>query len=351
MKQIFKQWVERYFSNYEASLLLIWLLSIILIVIIGGRVLAPVITSLIIAYLMQGVVNFLVRKKIPHKISVYIVFSFFMAILFAGIFFIIPIIWKQFCNLITSLPSMLSKADNAIISISAKHPFLLRHDVSSIITNIKEELASYGQYYIATSYTKILELVHILVYCTLVPFLVFFFLRDKYAFLKLIKSILPRRHGLIMQVATEMNNQIASYIRGKGVEILVVSIVTYAVFLFFGLNYAELLAIIVGLSVLIPIVGVLVVSIPVILVALLQWGLSEQFLAVSIAFSVIQVLDANILVPVLFSDAVGLHPVTIIISVLVFGSVWGVLGVFFAIPLATLLKAVVNAWPVENKDQ
>jgi putative permease len=349
MQNLFKHWIKQYFSNYEASLLLIWLLSIVFIVIVGGRVLAPVITSLIIAYLMQGMVNFLVNRKVAHKISVYIVFSFFMAILFAGIFFIIPIIWKQLGNLINSLPRMLNKVDGAIALVSNKYPFLLRNDVSSFINSMKEELASYSQYYIATSYTKILELMHILVYCILVPFLVFFFLRDKDMFLGLIKSTLPNQRRLIMQVASEMNRQIANYIRGKGIEILVAGLVTYVVFLFFGLNYAELLAILVGLSVLIPIVGVLVVSIPVILVALFQWGGTEQFLALTIAFAVIQILDGNVLVPVLFSDAVGLHPVIIIISVLIFGSIWGVLGVFFAIPLATLLKAVINAWPVNNE--
>jgi putative permease len=349
MQHLFKHWIKQYFSNYEASLLLIWLLSIVFIVIVGGSVLAPVITSLIIAYLMQGMVNFLVNRKIAHKLAVYIVFSFFMTILFAGIFFIIPMIWKQLGNLINALPRMLNKVDGAITLVSNKYPFLLRNDVSSFMNNIKEELASYSQYYIAASYTKILELMHILVYCILVPFLVFFFLRDKDMFLDLVKSMLPSQRRLIMQVASEMNCQIANYIRGKGIEILVAGIVTYVVFLFFGLNYAELLAILVGFSVLIPIVGVLVVSIPVILVALFQWGGTEQFLALAIAFAVIQILDGNVLVPILFSDAVGLHPVIIIISVLIFGSIWGVIGVFFAIPLATLLKAVINAWPVENE--
>ena len=60
---------------------------------------------------------------------------------------------------------------------------------------------------------------------------------------------------------------------------------------------------------------------------------------------IIQALDGNVLVPLLFSEAVNLHPVSIIIAVLVFGSVWGFWGVFFAIPLATLIKAILNAWP------
>lgn len=62
-------------------------------------------------------------------------------------------------------------------------------------------------------------------------------------------------------------------------------------------------------------------------------------------YSVIQALDGNVLVPLLFSEAVNLHPIAIILSVLVFGGLWGFWGVFFAIPLATLVKALYNAWP------
>jgi putative permease len=67
-----------------------------------------------------------------------------------------------------------------------------------------------------------------------------------------------------------------------------------------------------------------------------------------IAYLVIQALDANVLVPLLFSEVVNMHPVAIIVSVLVFGGLWGVWGVFFAIPLATLVQAVIKAWPREQ---
>ena len=66
------------------------------------------------------------------------------------------------------------------------------------------------------------------------------------------------------------------------------------------------------------------------------------------AYLVIQALDGNVLVPLLFSEAVDPHPIAIIVAVLVFGGVWGVWGIFFAIPLATLVKAVYNVWPREG---
>jgi putative permease len=122
-------------------------------------------------------------------------------------------------------------------------------------------------------------------------------------------------------------------------------VISYVVFLVLGLNYAALLALLVGLSVLIPYIGATAVTVPVLLVGYVQWGYSGEFFWLFVAYGFIQFLDANLLVPLLFSEVVNLHPVAIIISVLFFGGIWGFWGVFFAIPLATMVKAVYSAWP------
>ena len=74
-------------------------------------------------------------------------------------------------------------------------------------------------------------------------------------------------------------------------------------------------------------------------------GLGGRVFHALYVYSVIQGLDGNVLVPLLFSEAVNMHPVAIIVAVLVFGGLWGIWGVFFAIPLATLVKAIIYAWP------
>jgi putative permease len=104
----------------------------------------------------------------------------------------------------------------------------------------------------------------------------------------------------------------------------------------------------VGISVLVPFIGAAVVTIPVFLVAVIQFGWSWDLAWVMAAYGIIQALDGNVLVPLLFSEAVDLHPITIIVAVLAFGGLWGIWGVFFAIPLATLVKAIFNAWPRER---
>lgn len=184
-----------------------------------------------------------------------------------------------------------------------------------------------------------------MVYLILVPLMVFFMLKDKQVLMGGLRRFLPRNRTLVNRVWVEMNNQIINYIRGKVIEILIVGVATYIPFALMGLRYSALLAVAVGFSVLIPYIGAAVVTVPVAMVALFQWGLTPEFAWLMVAYLVIQALDGNLLVPVLFSEAVNLHPVAIIIAVLVFGGLWGFWGVFFAIPLATLVKAVLNVWP------
>jgi putative permease len=113
-----------------------------------------------------------------------------------------------------------------------------------------------------------------------------------------------------------------------------------------------LLALFVGLSVLVPYIGATFMYLPVAMIAYFQWGWGSEFAWTIAAYTIIQILDGNLLVPILFSEVVNLHPVAIIVAVLVFGGMWGIWGLFFAIPLATLVQAVLKAWfkrPSNNK--
>jgi putative permease len=158
-------------------------------------------------------------------------------------------------------------------------------------------------------------------------------------------GFLPKERRLAMQVWHQMNEQIGNYVRGKFLEILIVGAVAYVVFTLMGLSYAALLGVLVGLSVIVPYIGAIAVTVPVAMVGYFQWGWSSEFAWLVVVYTVIQVVDGNVLVPLIFSEVVNLHFVAIILALLVFGDLWGFWGVFFAIPLATLVQAVITAWP------
>ncbi|HEC05377.1 MAG TPA: AI-2E family transporter, partial [Thiolapillus brandeum] len=132
---------------------------------------------------------------------------------------------------------------------------------------------------------------------------------------------------------------------GKFWEIIIIWSASYVTFTLLGLQYAMLLGVLVGLSVIIPYIGATVVTFPVLAVGWFQWGWTADFGWLALAYFIIQGLDGNVLVPLLFSEVVSLHPIAIIVAILVFGGFWGFWGVFFAIPLATLVNAVIQAWP------
>jgi putative permease len=217
--------------------------------------------------------------------------------------------------------------------------------VLQAIEAARGEIGKFGQWALTFSLSSLPLLVNIMIYFVLVPILVFFFLKDREMIGRWVSGYLPRERTLLTRVAQDMNRQIANYIRGKVIEIFICGVATYIAFVALGLNYAALLALLVGLSVVVPYVGAVVVTVPVTLIALFQWGWGDQFIYLMVVYGIIQTLDGNVLVPLLFSEAVSLHPVAIICAVLLFGGLWGFWGVFFAIPLATLFKAVLDAWP------
>ena len=161
---------------------------------------------------------------------------------------------------------------------------------------------------------------------------------------------MPKRRRLLDEVYSEMKHQLGRYVQGKFLEVIIVWISAYVGFLIFDLKYAILLSFCVGLSSIIPYIGMVLVTIPVIFVGLLQWGLGSHFMYMFLVYLIIQALDGSVLVPILFAGAVNLHPVAIIAAILFFGGIWGFWGLFFAIPLATLVRAICSAWYTHYQD-
>ncbi len=346
MLKVFKGWMERYFSDEEALIFLILLVSSFAIIIGFSKVLAPVFISVILAYLLQGGMHYCKAKGLGNLTSTLIMFTLFVGGFLSILLVVIPATISQAGQLFYELPNMLGEGQDLLMLLPERYPDLITVvQVQGWMNQAAEELASLGQWILSFSLHSIPGAITILIYLVLVPILVFFFLKDGHQITHFFLSFLPKDRKLMNTIWAEMEVQIANYIRGKVVEILIVGGVTYIGFIIFDLQYAELLAILVGLSVLIPYIGAAVVTVPVAIIAYFQFGYTETLFYCLLVYGIIQALDGNVLVPLLFSEVVNLHPVAIIVAVLGFGGIWGFWGVFFAIPLATLFKAVLTAWP------
>ncbi len=350
LTEILLKWVRRIFPTPQAIALTLLLVVGFMGVIILADMLMPVFAALVIAYLLEGMVEALERKKLPRLAAVVVVFAAFMALLLFTFIALLPLLYQQLAQLMQQLPAMVTHGLALLNRLPELYPNFISHEqINEMIAAVRQQLLNMGQSLVTYSYSSLVNIISIIVYVILVPLLVFFFLKDKESIVAWFKQFLPKDIHLTAQVWQNVDAQIGNYIRGKVIEILIIFGASYLTFSLLHVNYALLLAVIVGLSVIIPYIGATVVTFPVLIVGYFQWGMSEPFWYVTIAYFIIQAIDGMLLVPLLFSEVVNLHPVAIIVAILFFGGLWGFWGVFFAIPLATLVEAVLSAWPRGNR--
>lgn len=349
--EVISTWVNQYFSNEEA-IYLIALVTITLVVLATlGGVLAPVLTGLVFAFLLQGLVKWLEKAKMPRIVAVYMSFLLFVGAILAFLLMMLPLLWQQMQGLVSLLPTAIARLREGVAELSSRFPeYVTQEQISALLDQGARELGNLSGTVLETAFTQVFSLLGLVLYLVLVPISIFFFLKDKDQLLDWVGSLLPSNRPLMTAVGKEMNLQLGNYVRGKFIEILMVGAASFISFMVLGLNYAALLGVLVGLSVLIPFVGAAVVTLPVFVVAVIQFGWTWDLGLLMIVYGVIQFIDGNVLVPLLFSEVVDLHPITIIVAVLAFGGLWGVWGVFFAIPLATLVKAIYKAWPRQHSE-
>jgi putative permease len=350
MSDVLKNWFNCYFSDPQAVILCVLIVAGILVIHTTGYMFAPVFAGLVIAYLLQGMVNRLTALKLPHGLAVSIVFIIFMSAVVLGLFVLLPQLLHQLTNLFTEFPSMLNRGQALLMTLPENYPdYITAEQVDSVVSQFKSSIGKFGQWVLSFSLASIAGMITTIIYVVLVPLLIFFFLWDQDKLLDWLALCLPKKRGLLMKMSSQINRQLGNYVRGKVLEILIVAVTTYLGFVLMGLPYAMLLAVLVGLSVIIPFIGIIVVTIPVVIIAFLQWGWSPHFAYLLLVYTAIGILDANLLVPLLFAGAVDLHPVAIIVAILFFGGLWGFWGVFFAIPLAVVVKAMITSWPRSEK--
>ena len=341
MSNFIKKFINRFFSNEESVYFAILLVTAFIFILIFGNVLLPVIISLVIAFLLNGLMETLISfnfsKRISFSITLLVFFGFYLSLFMA-----LPSLGSEINNLLQNLPTIVATFQE---TLSSMNNYFSEEDIELIFANLSSQISNLLSSALGQLAGTVSLMFNAILYAIMIPLMVFFFLKDKAELLPIAASVLPKENDFMKSVFSEMNGQLFNYVTGKFIEMLIVASFSYLVFAILNLPYAVLIAILVGLSVIIPIFGAILVTIPVVLIGLYEWGLTEPFYWLLGLYLIIQMLDGNVLVPLLFSNRNNLHPVIIIISVLFFGGIWGFWGLFFAIPLATFIKAIINSWP------
>lgn len=342
----FSRWMQRNFSSPGAIGLFFFLLFGFLFIEFFGGFFLPVIISVVLAYLLNSLVDYLARWKVPHLISVTVVYLLFIGLFLYIILGLIPMLGKQLTGLVEELPHAFAQSQDWVADLMRRYPKIFSGNVIQHMSDFfKSQVGNIGQYAFKFSVATISNVIQVVLYLVLVPLLVFFFTKDSKIIMNWFNQFMPKDKSLVLTVWSEVNEKIGCYIRGRVIEIFIVAIISTVSFALLGLQYAVLLGALVGLAVIIPYIGAIVVTIPIVIVGLMQWGITAHFLYLLIVYAAISIFDGYVLSTILFSETMELHPVAVILSVVVFGGLWGFWGVFFAIPLTTFFNAVLHAWP------
>ncbi len=350
--QKIKEWFNRLLADTQLIMMFASLLGIFGLLFFFGKILAPLLVAIALAYVLDSLVGFFTRRHLERSVAVWLVFSGFMLSLFFALLAIVPLLTDQLIGIANNIPKYMDALRTTMLHLQQRFSieWLNPENLQTLLHDNSEALRGWLLGMAKRSFGLIPGLITLLVYTVLVPVLIFYLLKDKEDILAWSADLLPRERSLLTRVWHELDAQIGNYIKGRFWESLCIGLLMWLVFVAMGHQYALLLGVLTGVSVWIPFVGAAVVTVPVIFLSLAQWGISDMALYAIIAYGVVQTFDANIVIPWLFSEVVNLHPIAIIMAVLVFGNFWGFIGVFFAIPMAVLVKSVLSIF-LERRDE
>ena len=366
MISLFKNWYLRHFSTPGTIEFALVLLCIFLIVYYFMWLVGPLVVALCIAYCLDGVVRFLTRKcYMSRTVASSVTMLFFIGLSVSILVFVVPKLLQQGSQFYQTLQSI--SAQNISTEKGEDFDSIVTSNILPFVENLPDplpsmmtegeikELVNKARLALISNVSNIfnnqimpsvVNVMSFLVYLVIVPIFTFLMLSNKSQLQsRFVTYILPSNQRIIHEFWPQLTKQIEGYMRGKLIHITIVSIVNTVAFMLFGLHYAILLGIGVGLSVVIPYVGAVIITIPILLVSVFQFGFGYTLVWLLAVYIIIQLLDSNVLTPMLFSKAMNLDAFSILASILIFGGLWGFWGVFFSIPLATFIRTIIVNWP------
>lgn len=310
-----------------------------------NKAISPFIISLFIFYILEWCIEKIMSYRVTRKVAAAFTYIFFLSFFITIILFLFPILWKQFLLILShDLPIMFPKTQINLVYLLNKYPeYFTENQIKIFIKGCYSYSQIVGKKVLSISLYSISNFIYITLHLILIPIITFFLLKDKKKILSFFSSFKLKKNLFFYNIYCKLDNQIGNYIRGKLIEILIVAFLTFILFWYFKMPYALLLSVSVGISVLVPFIGIFLITVPIFFIAYLQWGINSEFTYCLFFYFLIQVIDSNILVPILFSEVINLHPMFILFSILLFGSMWGTIGIFFAIPIAIIIQCLTSA--------
>ncbi|WP_341764299.1 AI-2E family transporter [Candidatus Tisiphia endosymbiont of Beris chalybata] len=324
-------------------------------IIIGGLIaslilisdiLTPFCIAGVISYLLQPVIYKLShRHKYPRNMIVAIIFGLFVSIFIVVVAVILPIIYQQITLLISKIPTYKDYLQTELIplitaKIQAVEPSIA-NQIKDLINNLANSLFSMMTSLANNIWHYTMVTINVFLILVLIPIILFYFLRDWGKIITTIDNLLPLKNKQkIKQMLTAINNTLAAYVRGQ-LNICLLLSTYYSIALWLvGVDLSVLLGVLSGFSIIIPFVGVFITFFLTMIVSYFALGIGNKLFYIAIIYIIGVLVEGYILTPKMIGDKIGLHPLWIIFAVLALGNLFGFIGIFFAVPMAGIIKVL-----------
>lgn len=331
--------------------ILFWLgvlIGFILFLWFFSSILLPFVAGMALAYFLDPVADWLERRGLSRAMATVVILVCFVTIFALALMLVIPIIISQFTQFAAALPGYITELQQII---SSPQTSFLPPWVSTQIETVKEnfsQVLSQGAGFIGSLLGQIWNsgkaIVDVMSLLVVTPVVAFYILLDWDRMVRKVDSWIPRDQvQTVRQIAREMDQSVAGFIRGQGSLCLILGIY-YAVGLsLVGLNFGLLIGFVAGMISFIPYIGSLLGLVMAIGVALVQfWPDLTWILVVAAVFFSGQFLEGNVLQPKLVGQSVGLHPVWLMFALFAFGALFGFVGLLIAVPAAAVVGVLVR---------
>lgn len=319
----------------------------LLFIVVGGLwiinsiawVVGLILISALIVYILYPLQEYLKRRyRLSHGLTVAIAFLLFLLFCIFVVSLLIPVIYNEINDLIDSFPIHLARIQVVLSWLSQQTVMLdIEDEVRSFILNISDNMHQAVEYLAEAS----LSLIGGAVDFFLVLFLVFYLLYDFQAVrTQIIENIPSAKRPLAEELMKIVDTNVGTFIRGSLIRCLIVGVVTGIILSIIGMPYALLLGVLAGIFNFILYLGPYIAAVPAVLLSLSP--LTPSPLLIIVVYVGIQILDGMFLAPVVLGRIVKLRPITVIVAILAGGSLGGLLGMILAVPVAGMIKGVLE---------
>jgi len=303
----------------------------------------PLLLSLILSFLLDPLVQFFEGKKINRTLSIFIVYMLISSLIFLLLLVVGPPNWKGMVQALKAdFPRYIGRAIeylNVRLTVIHEHlPFVKNYDLAERLRQISQTFLSLIIKETPRSAMRIGSLL------LLVPLFSFFFLRDSRTIMRGLISLTPNRYfEMVLDIYAHVSWQLSHFIRGRILEALIIGCVVWLGLSMTDIRYAPILAIIAGVTNLVPYIGPIIGMIPGLTIALVDLGMGGQFWWILCVYLLIAqiILDNFILIPILISRVSNLHPLWVILAIIMGGKLYGVMGMIIGVPIASIVNITI----------